>query len=122
MFGSPSRTGLFWALDGLAWGPETQPRAAMVLGCLAQIEINDNWVNKPESSLGAIFRSWMPQTAASNDERLATWTQTVRQSCAELSRIEIADIVIGEMLASAKIGKDGAWPCKAVNSEKFKAL
>lgn len=71
MFETPSRTGLLWALEGLAWSPETLPRTVMILARLAQIEINDNWVNKPENSLGAIFRSWMPQTAASNDERLA---------------------------------------------------
>jgi hypothetical protein len=49
-------------------------------------------------------------------DRLARWTETVRKSCAELSRIEIADIVIGELLASAQIGKDGAWPCEAVRT------
>jgi addiction module HigA family antidote len=71
MFGSPSRTGLLWALEGLAWNVETLPRTALILARLAQIEINDNWVNKPENSLEAIFRAWMPQTAASNEERLA---------------------------------------------------
>ena len=49
-------------------------------------------------------------------ERLAKWTETVRKSCAELSRIGIADVVIGELLASAQIGKDGAWPCEAVRT------
>jgi hypothetical protein len=71
VFGSPSRTGLLWALEGLAWNVETLPRTAMILARLAQIEINDNWVNKPENSLEAIFRAWMPQTAANNEERLA---------------------------------------------------
>lgn len=71
MFGSPSRTGLLWALEGLAWNVETLPRTALILARLAQIEINDNWVNKPENSLEAIFRAWMPQTAADNEERLA---------------------------------------------------
>jgi addiction module HigA family antidote len=70
VFGSPSRTGLLWALEGLAWNPETLPRAALILARLAQIEINDNWVNKPAHSLKAIFRAWMPQTAASHEERL----------------------------------------------------
>jgi len=69
MFGSPSRTGLLWALEGLAWNPETLPRTVMILARLAQIEINDNWVNKPGHSLEAIFRCWMPQTAANNKER-----------------------------------------------------
>jgi addiction module HigA family antidote len=71
VFGSPSRTGLLWALEGLSWNPDTLPRAAFVLARLAQIEINDNWVNKPAHSLAAIFRAWMPQTAASKEERMA---------------------------------------------------
>lgn len=71
MFGSPSRTGLLWALEGLSWNPETLPSAALILARLAEIEINDNWVNKPEHSLKAIFRCWMPQTAAGVEERVA---------------------------------------------------
>ena len=71
VFGSPSRTGLLWALEGLSWNPDTLPRTALILARLAEIEINDNWVNKPEHSLQAIFRCWMPQTAASVDERVA---------------------------------------------------
>ena len=65
----PSRTGLLWALEGLSWSPETLPRAAFVLARLAQIEINDNWINKPINSLESIFRAWMPQTAASHEAR-----------------------------------------------------
>lgn len=64
------RTGLLWALEGLAWNPETLPRAALILAQLAGIEINDNWVNKPIHSLQSIFRAWMPQTAADNEARV----------------------------------------------------
>lgn len=67
---SPSRTGLLWALEGLSWNPETLPRAAFILARLAQVEINDNWVNKPAHSLESIFRAWMPQTAADHDARV----------------------------------------------------
>lgn len=71
VFGShPSRTGLLWALEGLSWNPATLPRAARILARLAEFEINDNWVNKPINSLGAIFRAWMPQTAAPHDNRV----------------------------------------------------
>lgn len=49
-------------------------------------------------------------------ERLAKWTETVRRSCKELSRIEIADVIIGELLALAPVGKDGVWPCEAVRT------
>jgi hypothetical protein len=65
----PSRTGLLWALEGLSWNPATLPRAAFILARLAQVEISDNWVNKPTNSLESIFRSWMPQTAATHEVR-----------------------------------------------------
>jgi addiction module HigA family antidote len=70
MFGHPSRTGLLWALEGLSWSPVTLPRAASILARLAQVEINDNWVNKPTHSLESIFRAWMPQTAANHQQRV----------------------------------------------------
>jgi addiction module HigA family antidote len=70
-FSSPVRTGLLWALEGLAWNPGLLPRTALVLARLASIEINDNWVNKPINSLESIFRAWMPQTAADLDTRVA---------------------------------------------------
>lgn len=70
MFGHPSRTGLLWALEGLSWSPDTLPRAAFILARLSQVEISDNWVNKPAHSLESIFRAWMPQTAASHEARV----------------------------------------------------
>ena len=45
------------------------PRVVSILAQLSQTKINDNWANKPIGSLEAIFRSWMPQTAASLEER-----------------------------------------------------
>ncbi len=67
---APRRTGLLWALEGLSWNPETLPQSAFILARLAQVEIKDNWVNKPAHSLQAIFRAWMPQTAASHEARV----------------------------------------------------
>jgi len=64
---SPSRTGMLWALEGLAWNPQTLTRAALILARMAQVEIKDNWVNKPAHSLESIFRFWMPQTAANHE-------------------------------------------------------
>ncbi len=68
---SPRRTGLLWALEGLAWNPKYLPRVVTILARLSQVEINDNWTNKPEGSLQAIFRSWMPQTAADLPTRVS---------------------------------------------------
>ncbi len=73
--GGCPRTGLLWALEGLSWGHTTMPRAALILAQLSQIEINDNWANRPINSLEAIFRAWMPQTATSHDVRLRVLEQ-----------------------------------------------
>ncbi|QMW01710.1 HigA family addiction module antitoxin [Spirosoma foliorum] len=72
IFGGTSRAGLLWALESLAWSPTTFSRVVFVLAKLAEIKIDDNWVNKPIESLKAIFLSWMPQTAASLQQRLTT--------------------------------------------------
>ncbi len=72
IFGRCPRTGLLWALENLAWSPDYLARTVLVLGRLAQPVINDNWANKPSKSLSAIFRCWMPQTAASLEKRVAT--------------------------------------------------
>ena len=70
IWASPSRTGLLWALECLAWEPSNLLRVARILAKLSRIKINDNWVNKPNASLKEIFRSWMPQTSASLEQRL----------------------------------------------------
>ncbi|QUL57059.1 helix-turn-helix domain-containing protein [Paenibacillus tritici] len=71
MFGvSPSRTGLLWGIESLAWRPNNLWRVVAILAQLSKVKIEDNWANKPINSLRAIFRSWMPQTAASLDQRL----------------------------------------------------
>ena len=67
-FSSPSRTGLLWALECLAW--KNPLEVSLVLSELSSIEINDNWTNKPINSLLSIFKCWMPQTAASLEDRV----------------------------------------------------
>lgn len=68
-FASCPRTGLLWALEGLAWNPTTFPRVVRILGQLAEINIDDNWGNKPIESLLSIFRVWRPQTSVDSDKR-----------------------------------------------------
>ncbi|MBC8443120.1 addiction module antitoxin, partial [PVC group bacterium] len=67
---SPSRTGLLWALECLAWKPQNLPRVSVILAHLSRPKIDDNWANRPDASLQAIFRSWMPQTAATVKQRI----------------------------------------------------
>lgn len=70
LFSRCLRTGLLWALECLAWKPENLSRVVAILGQLSRTRIDDNWANKPIASLSAVFRSWMPQTAASLDGRI----------------------------------------------------
>ncbi len=69
------RVGLLHALELLAWNSDFLPRVAIILAQLCQYEIKDNWANKPIFSLSQIFDKWMPQTAASLDERIAIFEQ-----------------------------------------------
>ena len=70
LFSGCPRTGLLWALECLAWNPQYLPRVSFLLAQLSKTSIDDNWMNKPIHSLEAIFRSWMPQTAASLEQRI----------------------------------------------------
>ena len=69
-FISPMRTAVLWALERLAWHPKTFMRVVVVLAELSQTKIDDNYANKPMNTLLAIFRSWMPQTAAPLADRI----------------------------------------------------
>ena len=68
LFGGCPRTGLLWALECLAW--KNLERVTSILARLSRTKIDDNRVNKPIRSLGAIYQSWMPQTAAPLPQRL----------------------------------------------------
>ena len=69
LFNECPRTGLLWALECLAWG--NLGRVSAILARMARIKINDNWTNKPINTLKSIYRSWMPQTSAPLEERIA---------------------------------------------------
>lgn len=75
----PSRTGILWGLESLAWKPNNLWRVVAILAQLSRVEIKDNWANKPINSLYAIFRSWMPQTAASLEQRLKVLDIVIRR-------------------------------------------
>ena len=64
-------TDLLWALESLAWSPRWMPRVAALLARMSHVQLPENWSNCPRNSLLGIFRSWMPQTAATIDQRIA---------------------------------------------------
>ncbi|MCY3784330.1 MAG: HigA family addiction module antitoxin [Chloroflexi bacterium] len=79
LFTGPSRTGLLWALECLAWSPQRLSRVSLILAQLALTEIDDNVANKPIDGLAAIYCCWMPQTAASLDDRIRGLELLVRR-------------------------------------------
>ncbi|MCY4588807.1 MAG: helix-turn-helix domain-containing protein [Bryobacterales bacterium] len=77
VFGWCPRTGLLWALECLAW--KHIVRVSTLLAKLSGTVIEDNWSNKPIASLAAIYRFWMPQTAASLEERMTALETLTRR-------------------------------------------
>ena len=68
VFGRYLISGLLWALECLAW--KHLGRVSSILARLSETPINDGLTNKPITSLEEIYRSWLPQTAASLEERM----------------------------------------------------
>lgn len=79
LFQRSDRVGLLWALELLAWHPEWLARVVALLAGLVELEPDDNLSNRPSESLQAIFRSWMPQTAAPLKQRIAVFDTLVQQ-------------------------------------------
>ena len=70
LFGGFNHTGLLWALERLAWNPVNLTRVVDILARLCSVEIARNVGNTPRGTLASIFRSWLPQTAATLPERI----------------------------------------------------
>lgn len=62
-------TGLFWALEGLAWDEQYLVRVCVALAELASHDPGGQWANRPSNSLATILLPWLPQTLASVDKR-----------------------------------------------------
>ena len=69
LFDGCPRAELLWALESLAWKPERLMRVVFILAQLCEQEIDDNLTNTPLATLASIFCFWMPQTAATLDQR-----------------------------------------------------
>ena len=78
IFSGNPRAGLIWALNILAWSPELLLRVVDILAKLCVLEPEDRSGNIAMQCLLSIFRSWMPQTAASVERRIAIFDQLVK--------------------------------------------
>ena len=75
IFKTPSRSELLWALESLAWSETYLSRTVDVLARLSQVEIDDNWLNKPINSLASVFWFLAPQTSVPVDERIEVFNR-----------------------------------------------
>lgn len=94
-------TGLLWALEISVWAPAQLARVALILAQLAHVEIKGNWGNTPKSSLLSIFRSWIPQTAADIDQRIAVLDMLITKK---------PDVAFNLLDSLVHIGSDSAFP------------
>ena len=78
LFERGDRVDLLWALELLAWRPKWLHRVVALLATLSEIEPDDNLANKPSASLASIFRSWVPQTAAPLEHRIAAFERLAK--------------------------------------------
>lgn len=63
--------GLLWAFERIAWAPQRLGRVALLLARFSAVEIKGNWANSPKATILNLFRSWLPQTAANLEQRIA---------------------------------------------------
>jgi hypothetical protein len=70
--GSNYMTGLYWALETLAWSEEYLSRSILVLAELASHDPGGRWANRPINSIITILLPWFPQTNAPIEKRVAS--------------------------------------------------
>jgi len=93
--------GLLWALETLAWSPARLSRVSLALARFAHIEMKGNWANSPMASLVNIFRSWLPQTAAGLDQRIAGLDTLIARE---------SDVAFNLLDSLVHVGSDSAVP------------
>lgn len=69
--GANYMTGIYWALETLAWSEEYLARAILILAELAARDPGGTYGNRPANSISTILLPWMPQTTADVDKRIA---------------------------------------------------
>lgn len=99
-------TDLLWALELLAWSPRWMPRVSSLLARMSHVQLPDNWGNRPLNSLLGIFRSWIPQTSATLDQRIAALDKLI------VAQPDVAFQLLDRLLHG---GPDIASPAKNPN-------
>lgn len=66
-------TGLYWALETLAWDGRHLSRVCVVLAKLSEHDPGGNYANRPSNSIRTILLPWYPQTLASVEMRISAF-------------------------------------------------
>ena len=72
IFGGNYLSGLYWALETLAWSEEYLTQTILVFAKLANHDPGGYWSNRPINSITTILLPWFPQTVASIKTRIAS--------------------------------------------------
>jgi len=71
LFGREHLSDLMWALESLAWSPDWMPRVTHVLARLDALDTKPRkYTNGPMNSLRELHLLWIPQTYATQEQRL----------------------------------------------------
>jgi hypothetical protein len=73
MGGQNYLTGLYWALETLAWDERHLSKACVVLAKLAKHDPGGNYLNRPSNSIRTILLPWYPQTQATVEIRISAF-------------------------------------------------
>ncbi|AGZ37135.1 hypothetical protein PVLB_21780 [Pseudomonas sp. VLB120] len=92
-------SGLLWALETLSWAPRRLAPVALILAQLSHVPMKGNWGNKPSGSLLGLFRSWLPQTAASLPERIKVLNLLIERDAEAAFRVLKKIAAVGQQMA-----------------------
>ena len=71
VFGNNYMTGLYWALESLAWSEDYFTKTILTFAELSIHTKKSKWVNGPSRSIKTILLPWIPRTTASVKKRIA---------------------------------------------------
>lgn len=69
---------LLWALERLAWSPPRLLAVSRILADFSTAPRGGNWANSPEATLKSFYRSWLPKTAATVEQRKAALDSLIK--------------------------------------------
>lgn len=86
----------------LAWRPQHLSRVAGILVRLSTAPVKGNWGNTPLNPLTSLFRSWLPQTAVSIEQRIQVLDRVIAQDAT--IHVLLIDINMQRFMKTSMLG------------------